>query len=118
IALLPPTHTPLEAMLGLDVLVSCSRIAEPFGFSVVEAMSLGKPVIAAAEGGPAELITHAESGWLFRPRDEHDLADALARVASSPEERARVGVRARAAMEARGDAALGVRLLEDFYDRL
>jgi len=46
----------------MDVFVSLPD-NEPFGM-VVEAMGLGKPVIASASGGPTEIITDGENGPL------------------------------------------------------
>ena len=48
---------------------------EPFGFSVVEAMACGTPVIAAARGSMPEIVRHGESGFLVASPE-----DALAAV--------------------------------------
>jgi glycosyltransferase involved in cell wall biosynthesis len=48
---------------------------EPFGFSVVEAMACGTPVIAHRRGSMAELIDQGESGYLVATP-----ADAVAAV--------------------------------------
>jgi glycosyltransferase involved in cell wall biosynthesis len=50
---------------------------EPFGYSVVEAMATGTPVIAMLRGSMPELITEGVSGWLVTSVDE-----AVARFAS------------------------------------
>jgi glycosyltransferase involved in cell wall biosynthesis len=61
---------------SLDVLVHASVAPEPFGQVVLEGMAAGLPVVAAAAGGPAEMIEHGTDGLLYPPGD----ADALARV--------------------------------------
>ena len=43
---------------------------EPFGYSVVEAMACGTPVIANARGSMAELIDHGTAGYLVTDADE------------------------------------------------
>ena len=43
---------------------------EPFGYSVVEAMACGTPVIANARGSMAELIDHGTTGYLVTDADE------------------------------------------------
>lgn len=64
----------------LDVAVHASVIPEPFGQVVVEAMAAGVPVIAAAAGGPLEIIEDQRSGLLHPPGDEVALSAALRRV--------------------------------------
>jgi glycosyltransferase involved in cell wall biosynthesis len=58
---------------------------EPFGYSVVEAMACGTPVIAHARGSMPELVTDGATGFLVGGVDEAvrsvDLAGALDRAA-------------------------------------
>ena len=68
---------------------------EPFGLAVVEAMALGKPVVASDSGGPLEIIEHGESGLLFRTGDARDLAAGLCRVLGDPGLAARLAACAR-----------------------
>lgn len=51
-------------------------LAEPFGLAVIEAMSLGKTVIATKVGGPIEIITE-ETGLLVPPSNPQHLAQAI-----------------------------------------
>jgi len=67
--------------------------AEPFGLSVVEAMSHGVPVIAA--GGGAHVETVGEDGILFDPGDAEAAANALAALAGDRARRLRIGGRLR-----------------------
>ncbi len=53
---------------------------EPFGFSVVEAMACGTPVIAYARGSMPEIVRHGEGGLLV-----HSLDEAVAAVRVSAE---------------------------------
>jgi glycosyltransferase involved in cell wall biosynthesis len=43
---------------------------EPFGFSVVEAMACGTPVIAHARGSMPEIVREGEGGYLVQSVDE------------------------------------------------
>lgn len=83
----------------LDVLVHASTTPEPFGQVVIEGMAAGLPVIASDEGGPAEILSDGLTGRLFRPRDVASLASVLVELRDSPEQRARLGAAARAAVE-------------------
>lgn len=76
----------------LDVFVHASTIPEPFGQVVVEAMSAGVPVIAAAAGGPLEIVGEEEFGLLHPPGDVAGLARALRRVRDDQALRTRLGV--------------------------
>jgi len=48
-----------------DLLVMPSSVSESFGLVILEAMASGVPVIAANSGGPAEIVKHNETGYLF-----------------------------------------------------
>jgi glycosyltransferase involved in cell wall biosynthesis len=79
----------------LDVLVHCSITPEPFGQVVLEGMAAGLPVVAAAAGGPGELISDGVDGILVPPGDVDALAAALRRLAADANLRARLGDSAR-----------------------
>lgn len=73
-----------------DVVVHASTRPEPFGQVVIEAMALGRPVIAADAGGPAEVVTDGHDGLLVPPGDVEALASALVRLTADREARARL----------------------------
>jgi len=83
-----------EWMQAMDVIVHASTF-EPFGIVVIEAMALGKPVVAGAAGGPTEIITPGVNGLLTPYGDTEALARALLRYLDEPEFAHRVGARAR-----------------------
>jgi glycosyltransferase involved in cell wall biosynthesis len=64
---------------------------------VLEAMSLGLPVVATAVGGTPEVVGDGENGFLVAPLDEDGLSKALLRVISDARERSRLGEGARRA---------------------
>jgi glycosyltransferase involved in cell wall biosynthesis len=63
-------------MLIADVFVFTSRV-DSFGLTILEAMSMGTPVIAANSGGPSEIIIDGETGFLFSPGHVADLKQKL-----------------------------------------
>jgi glycosyltransferase involved in cell wall biosynthesis len=75
----------------MDVLVHASVIPEPFGQVVVEGMSAGLPVVAAAAGGPAEVIQDGVTGVLYPPGDVEGLAEVLRRLSADSELRRKLG---------------------------
>ena len=56
-----------------DLVVMPSRY-EPFGLVALEAMAAGRPLLAAAVGGLAELLPPGEPAMRFPPRDPETLA--------------------------------------------
>nr|WP_314445825.1 glycosyltransferase family 4 protein [uncultured Sphingomonas sp.] len=58
---------------------------------LMEAMALGKPVIATRVAGIPELVTHGEHGLLFTPSDWSELAAHIAALASDAGLRRRLG---------------------------
>jgi D-inositol-3-phosphate glycosyltransferase len=90
------SHAEVERLLeGASVVVApCER--EGFGLAAAEAMAHGRPVVAAAGGALLELVTEGETGLLVPPRDAAALRQAVERLLSDPELRARLGCSARA----------------------
>jgi glycosyltransferase involved in cell wall biosynthesis len=83
-----------EWMQAMDVFVHASD-REPFGIVVIEAMALGKPVIAGDAGGPAEVVTDGEDGLLVPYGDDRSLARAILRYLDDHALAARLGAAAR-----------------------
>ena len=83
-----------EWMQAMDVFVHASD-NEPFGMVVIEAMALGKPVIASASGGPTEIITDGENGLLVPYGDTDALANAVLHYLDDQEFARSVGAAAR-----------------------
>ncbi len=63
-----------------DVVVSARLDPEPFGLSIVEAMMMGKPVLAHASGGPAETVIDGVTGWHITAPTVGAFAQALSRM--------------------------------------
>jgi len=53
---------------------------EHFGIVPLEAMYLGRPVVAANSGGPTETVLHGLTGFLCQPQPEN-FAAAMAKIA-------------------------------------
>jgi glycosyltransferase involved in cell wall biosynthesis len=87
-----PDVAPLYQLIEIALLPS--RM-EGFSQSLLEAMALGKPVIASAAGGNLDLVTHQEEGLLVPPLDPAAWAAALNRVLGDRSLAARLGAAAR-----------------------
>ena len=71
-----------------DVCVQASR-EEGLGFSPLEALACGVPVVASAVGGLNDTIKEGETGWQVPVGDAQALARAIRDILSNPEEAAR-----------------------------
>lgn len=86
-----------KRLAGYDAFVLPSfGFGEAAPVAVMEAMSVGIPVICSIIGGTPEMIEHGRTGFLFAQRDEAALADILADLAERPDLRERVGAAGRA----------------------
>jgi glycosyltransferase involved in cell wall biosynthesis len=98
-----------------DVVVHASTQAEAFGRVVIEALAMGRPMIATNLGGPSETVEHGVTGWLTSPGDVASLVAALEEALSMDAgTRIALGQRARArvldgfTLQAMRDATLDV----------
>lgn len=94
---LPHADT-LAAIRASDIFVLNSTY-EGLSHVLIEALMLGKPVIATDVGGNGELITDGENGLLIPANDTKSLTSALARLLSDSTLRERLGQRALEARE-------------------
>jgi glycosyltransferase involved in cell wall biosynthesis len=65
------------AYAASDVLVLPSAQAEPFAGVVMEAMAMGKPVIATGLGGSLDQVVDGKTGYLVPPSDPGALAEKI-----------------------------------------
>jgi glycosyltransferase involved in cell wall biosynthesis len=100
---------------ALDVAVLPSY-REAQGLSILEAMALGRPVVASAVGGIPEMIEHGRTGLLVPPRDPDALANALLRMLQDHPYADTLGKAGRDLVEERFCAELMVRAIETIYD--
>ena len=78
----------------LDIVLVPSIIPEACPRTIIEAMAVGKPVIATPLGGSKELVT-PETGILVPPEDTSVVAEAIATLATDRERLAAMGKAAR-----------------------
>jgi len=112
-----PNQKVLELEAAADAVVLSSHV-EGLPTSLIEAMSVGTPVIATDVGGVSEVVDDGVTGLVVPPRDVEALATAIASLIDDPEKRERMG-RA-AAEQAAGLFSLtrAVREHEELYRRL
>jgi glycosyltransferase involved in cell wall biosynthesis len=89
-----------------DLMVACDAVAllseaEALPMSILEAMSLGRPVVTSDVGGCAEAVSDGETGIVVPPANAAAAATALATLAADPEKARAMGEAGRARQRAR-----------------
>jgi glycosyltransferase involved in cell wall biosynthesis len=73
-----------------DIFVTPS-VSEGLGVAVLEAMAMGRPVVATATGGLPEAVLDGETGLLVPPGEPAALAEALVSLLRDPTRARRMG---------------------------
>lgn len=81
----------LPELARCHMVVLPSRGGEGVPKSILEASAVGRPAIVTAVPGCSDAVEHEVTGLLVPPRDPNALADAIARLVSDVECRARYG---------------------------
>jgi len=108
-------RTPIEPWMAACDLMIAPGVGEGLGRSLVEAMIVGTPVVAANSGGHKEVITPGESGFLATPDNPADFASkAIALLSDRPMART-IAVRAQAAAVQRYSIESHVEAMTEIY---
>jgi glycosyltransferase involved in cell wall biosynthesis/protein-tyrosine-phosphatase len=83
---------------AMDVFVLPS-LDEGIPMALLEAMALGRPVVATAVGGVPEVVADHAAGVLVPPRDAHALSEACLELVREPGWAETIGARARRLVE-------------------
>jgi glycosyltransferase involved in cell wall biosynthesis len=89
-----------------DYLAHCNVLLMPsqhegLPYTLLEAMALGIPIVAARVGGLAEVIQDGSTGLLVPPQDSAALTRAILRLYEDPALRSRLGEQARLLQQTR-----------------
>jgi glycosyltransferase involved in cell wall biosynthesis len=76
-----------------------SSITEGLGSALLDAMACRKPVVGTKAGGIPEAVVHGATGLLVPPRDDHALAEAIVKMLTDADLRARFGEAGRRRVE-------------------
>lgn len=98
VAFLGPRDDVPDLLRAADVALHASVRPEPGGIAVLEAMTMGTPVIAAEVGGHAEVLT-PRSGFTFDTSQPRELAAHLTRLVDDEDLRLRMGACGQARMQ-------------------
>ena len=100
-----------------DVITVPSIYLDPFPTVNLEAMALGKPVVATCFGGSPELVLDGETGFIVNPFDTATFADRLSRLLRDEGLRRELGWRGRERIRRRFRLADQARAFVELYKK-
>ncbi len=111
-------RTDTAALLAAAEVLVCPSREEALGNVVLEAFSARRPVVAAAVGGPAELVRDRTSGILVPPEDPRALADGVLSLLGDGVRAAAIAAAGRASFEREHGEAAVLRRWQSFLARV
>jgi glycosyltransferase involved in cell wall biosynthesis len=106
-----------DLMAAMDVHVLCTR-SEGFGLVLLEAMSVGVPVIGTQVGGVPEIVEHNRTGLLHACGDADDLAAQIGSLRADPDLGRRLAAAAKVRLATEFSASRAAMQVEEIYRRL
>lgn len=106
-----------RAYAALDVFVHTGT-RETFGQTIQEAGATALAVVAPKAGGPVDLITDGDNGYLFDPTQPGSLREHVCRLLASQEHRAELGRRGLERVRGRSWETVGDQLLGHYSGAL
>ena len=85
IKLIPPTNDILNILKEIDIFVRPSLSGDPWGRDIIEAMAMGKPVVAT--GDSEFFVENGKTGFLVPPQNPEKLSDKISELINDPEKR-------------------------------
>lgn len=98
-------HVPqreLKNIMSRSHVLVLPSVQDGFGMVMAQAMACACPVIASCNTGGEDLFTDGDEGYILPIRDVEVLAERLQQLADKPEQRAAMGQRALARVQALG----------------
>jgi glycosyltransferase involved in cell wall biosynthesis len=108
---------PRPWLAACDIVVSASS-DEPLGLSLLEALSMERPVVAYSGGGVPEIVEHGLTGWLVGEASADAFARALDTARRERQELPSMGARARRFVIEQIDIDRMCQGYADIYDAL
>ncbi len=107
----------IELMATFDVFVLPS-VVEGMSNALLEAMAVGRPVVATDVGGNAEVVVDGETGFLVPAAAPDQLAGAILKLIEAPEMAAEMGAAGRRRVIERYRVDVMTQRIEAMYDAL
>jgi glycosyltransferase involved in cell wall biosynthesis len=102
-------------LLAVSDLFVLPSLGEHFGRVLIEAMAMGRAVVATDAGGVPEIVIHGETGLLVPPGEPKALAEAVLALLEDPARAARLGGAGRRRAESEFSLSRHVEAVEALY---
>ncbi|GAB4486976.1 MAG: glycosyltransferase [Thermodesulfovibrionales bacterium] len=114
------TRTDLANIFSvIDILVLPSVQWESITKTMLEAMSMSRPVIATSVGDVGEIITHGETGMLIPPGEPDEIAGAVKHLLENPGRAAELGRHGAEHVHERSlTLEKSIRIVENAYEKV
>jgi glycosyltransferase involved in cell wall biosynthesis len=103
-----------EVMNSFDVFVLPS-LSEGLGVVILEALAVGKPVVASDIEGIPEIVTNGQNGFLVPPKDSNKLADCIITLLQDPNLAKKMGEDGRHLVEMKFNIVDKIKEYESIY---
>jgi glycosyltransferase involved in cell wall biosynthesis len=113
-----PSPQVMASWMRASIAIVPSVWHEPMGQVAIEAMLVGRPVVASDVGGLRDVVDHGSTGVMVPPGDPGALAAALDGLLDNPELRRRMGEAGRLRARQFEAASVTPRVVEVFEDAL
>ena len=102
----------------MDVVVHASIKSEPFGMVLIEAMAIGKPTVAAKEGGPDDIVVNGMTGYLYKAGDIEKMSDLIVKLLSNETLKKKIGSNGRKRVEKMFSNIKSAETVDQIYNTL
>lgn len=103
---------------SMDIVVFSSILPEAFGMVIIEAMALGKPIIASRVGGPEEIIDNGKNGFLTEPGNSDELCEVIFKLLRNPQLAMEIGRNGRETITERFSGDNDIKQIEAIYNEV
>ncbi|MDO9068507.1 MAG: glycosyltransferase, partial [Deltaproteobacteria bacterium] len=111
-----PHHRMGEIISSSDLVLNCSFFEGGMANSILEAMIMGKPVLARNVLGNRSLISHGVNGWLYN--SDHELREFLLAILDNPELGVKTGAAGRKYVQERFSVTSEARSYRQLYEQV